>query len=292
VLIKVRASSVNSWDWDRLTGIPRLYRLLHGLFKPRLKILGADIAGIVENTGKGVTGFHPGNEVFGDLCADHWGGFAEYVCAQEKSLIFKPAGISFEEAASLPQAGVMALQGIFEYGQVQAGQQVLINGTGRGVCSFAIQLAKLRGAVVTAVDHTDKLEFMRSLGADHVVDYTSENFTHSGRQYDFILDVTAKHSITSYKRVLTSRGRYSMVGGSVSSILQAAFLGWMISEKNGRKLGILVHQPNKDLGMLAELVVAGKLKPIINHIYPLSKVPEAMKLIGEGKAIGKVIITI
>lgn len=187
VLIKVFAASVNSWDYERLTGQPFLYKMLSGFSKPRQTILGADVAGRVESVGPGVTKFAPGDEVFGDLSTGNWGAFAEFVCADEKPLTHKPQNISFEQAAALPQAAVMALQAVRDYGQTLPGKHVLINGAGGGVGSFAIQIAKYFGANVTAVDSTAKLELMRTLGADQVIDYTKEDFTRTGNQYDVVL---------------------------------------------------------------------------------------------------------
>ena len=292
VLIKVVAASVNSWDYDRLTGHPRLYRLLHGLFRPNINILGADVAGIVEAIGGSVTKFKPGDEVFGDLCAGSWGAFAEYVCANENELILKPNNVTFEEAASIPQAGQMAYQGIYDYKEILPGHKILINGAGGGVGSFAIQMAKSLGAEVTGVDSSEKLGFMQSLGVDNVIDYKKENYTKSGKQYDLIIDVTARHSIFDYKKVLTPTGRYLMIGGSVSSILQAAILGPMISKKNGKQLGILAHKPNKDLSMIIELIESSKVKPIIDQVHKLSEIADALRYIGEGRVKGKIIITI
>ncbi len=218
VLIKVHAVSVNLSDWEGLRGKP-LYARIGGLLKPKNKILGSDIAGQVETVGRNVTQFQPGDEVFG-LMWGYRGGFAEYACTAEKALALKPVGMTFEEAATIPQAAVIALQGIRDKGQVQSGQNVLINGAGGGAGSFAVQLAKYYGAEVTAVDNTEKLDFMRSLGAGHVIDYTREDFTKNGKQYDMILDVIAHRSVFAYKRALGPNGSYFMVGGSVATMFQ------------------------------------------------------------------------
>ncbi len=207
VLIKVQAVSVNRSDWEGLIGKP-LYARLGGLRKPRRQILGSDIAGRVEMAGRNVERFQPGDEVFGDILA-RMGGFAEYVCAPESALALKPAGMTFEAVAAIPQAGVIALQGIRDKGEVQPGQSVLINGAGGGAGTFAVQLAKLYGAEVTGVDNTDKLDFMRSLGADYVIDYTREDFTKNGKQYDLILDLVAHRSVFAYQRALTQVSRKS-----------------------------------------------------------------------------------
>src|SRR5215210_5034649 len=213
VLIKVQAVSVNRSDWEGLRGKP-LYARLGGLLRPRHHILGSDIAGRVEMAGRNTRRFQPGDEVFGDIYW-HMGGFAEYVCVREIALALKPPGMTFEEVAAIPQAAVIALQGIRDKGQVKPGQKVLINGAAGGAGMFAVQLAKLYGADVTGVDNTDKLDFMRSLGANHVIDYTREDFTKSGKQYDLILDVIAHRSISAYLRALKPSGSYFAVGGSV-----------------------------------------------------------------------------
>lgn len=211
VLIKVHGASVNSWDWDLLRGTPFLNRLFFGLLKPKYKILGADIAGRVEVVGRNVKQFLPGDEVFGDLCECGWGGFAEYVCARENALALKPASMTFEEVAAVPQAAVMALQGLRDQGQIQPGQKVLINGAGGGVGTFAVQIAKSFGAEVTGVDSTSKLDMMRSIGADQVIDYTQEDFTQNGQRYDLILDAAAYRSIFDYKRALSPKGIFVVV---------------------------------------------------------------------------------
>lgn len=292
VLVRVHAASVNSWDWDNLRGKPFIVRLLMGLFKPKYLIPGADIAGRVEAVGKNVKRFQPGAEVFGDLCACGWGAFAEYVCAPEDALASKPASATFEEAAATPQAAVMALQGIRDYGHTQSGQRVLINGAGGGVGTFAIQMAKSLGAEVSGVDHTSKLEMLRSLGADHVIDYTRADFTASGQRYDLILDVVGYRSMFDYARALSPTGIYVFVGGSMARVPQLLLLGRWLSMTGSKKLVILAHQPNKDLAFLRELLEAGKIKPVIDGPYALSAVPEALRRLGEGRIRGKAVITL
>ena len=292
VLIQVHAASVNSWDWDLLRGKPYLFRFLFfGFLKPKYKIPGADIAGRVEAIGKDVKQFHPGDEVFGDLCESGWGGFAEYVCAQENALALKPANMAFNEAAAVPQAALLALQGLCNKGPLQPGQKILINGAGGGVGTFAIQIAKSFGAEVTGVDSTRKLDMVRSLGADHVIDYTQEDFTKNGRRYDLILDIAGCHSIFDYKRALSPQGMYIMVGGSIGLIFQTLLLGSWISFTGSRKMGILAHKPNRDMGLMKDLLEAGKVKPVIDRQYPLSETPEALRYFGEGQVKGKVVIT-
>jgi NADPH:quinone reductase-like Zn-dependent oxidoreductase len=290
VLIKVQAVSVNRSDWEGLRGKP-LYARIGGLRKPRRQILGSDIAGRVEAVGKNTRRFQPGDKVFG-LLWGYKGGFAEYVCTRERALALKPASMTFEEVAAIPQAAVIALQGIRDKGQVQPGQKVLVNGAGGGAGTFAVQLAKLYGAEVTGVDNTGKLDFMRSLGADHVIDYTREDFTNNGKQYDLILDVVAHRSVFAYKQALRPNGSYFLAGGSVATIFQILLLGPWIRGTTGKKIRILAVQPNpQDMVYITELYEAGKVVPVIDRRYPLSEVPEALRYLGEGRTKGKVVIT-
>jgi NADPH:quinone reductase-like Zn-dependent oxidoreductase len=291
VLIKVHAVSINGSDWEGLRGKP-LYARIGGFRKPGNPILGSDIAGRVEAVGVNVNQFQPGDEVFGEMASYH-GGFAEYACTSQKLVVRKPAGMTFEQAAAIPQAGVIALQGIREEGQVQPGQKVLINGAGGSAGSFAVQLAKLYGAEVTGVDNTGKLDFMRSLGADHVIDYTRQDFIRKGEQYDLILDVIAHRSVFALKRALKPNGTYLVVGGAVSTLLQVLLLGPWIRKSAGKNLRVLAVKRNqKDLVAITELCEAGKIVPVIDRIYPLSAVPEALRYVGEGRAKGKVVITL
>jgi NADPH:quinone reductase-like Zn-dependent oxidoreductase len=290
-LIKIYAVSINGSDREALIGKP-LYARLGGLRRPGYPILGSDIAGQVERAGKNITQFQPGDEVFGEIPGYH-GGFAEYACAPERTLARKPAGLTFEQAAAIPQAGVIALQGIREKGQVKPGQKVLINGAGGGAGTFAVQLAKLHGAEVTAVDNTGKLEFLRSLGADHVIDYTRQDFTQTGKQYDLILDVIAHRSAFAYRRALTPNGTYFFVGGSVATLFQILLLGPWIKKSTGRNIRLLaVSQNNKDLIAITELCETGKVKPVIDRQYPFTQVPDAFRYVAEGHAKGKVVITL
>jgi NADPH:quinone reductase-like Zn-dependent oxidoreductase len=292
VLVKVHASSVNDWDWGLLRGKPFVNRLPFGLLKPKYPILGSDIAGRVEAVGRNVKQFQPGDEVFGDLCECSWGGFAEYVCARENALMLKPASMTFEEAAAVPQAAILALLGLRDKGQIQPGQKVLINGAGGGTGTFAVQIAKSFGAEVTGVDSTGKLDMMHSIGADQVIDYTQEDFTNNGQHYDLILDNAAYHSIFDYKRSLSPRGIYVMVGGSTARIFQVMILGPLISMTGSKKMGLMIHKPNKDLAFMKELLEAGKVVPVIDRRYTLSEVPEALRYFGEGHAKGKLVITL
>ena len=292
VLVKVHAASINDWDWCLLQGTPFVNRLLFGLLKPKIKILGCDIAGRVEAVGKNVKQFQPGDEVFGDLSGGNWGGFAEYVCARENALVLKPTSMTFEDAAAVPQAAMLALQGLRDKGQIQPGQRLLINGAGGGVGTFAVQIAKLYGVEVTGVDSSGKLDMLRSMGFDHVIDYTQEDFTKNEQYYDLILDVKTNRSIFDYTRVLSPNGIYVTVGGSMARLFQAFFLGpWisMFSKKNIRVVGL---KQNKDLAYMNELFEAGKVKPVIDGLYKLSEVPEAIRHFGEGNHKGKIIITL
>jgi len=291
VLIKVHAASVNSWDWDLLRGTPFVNRLMFGLLKPKV-ILGCDIAGRVEAVGRNVKQLQPDDEVFGDLSGCGWGGFAEYVCARENALALKPACLTFEQAAAVPQAALLALQGLRYKGQIQPGQKILINGAGGGVGTFAVQMAKSLGAEVTGVDSTQKLEVVRSLGADHVIDYTQEDFTKNGKPYDMILDVAGFRSIYDYRRVLGPGGVYVMIGGSSALVFQLMFLGPWISMVGSKKMGILLHKPNKGLDFITGLFEAGKVEPVIDRRYPLSEAADALRYFGAGLARGKVVITL
>ena len=293
VLVKIHAASINSWDRDLVRGTPFVNRLMAGLLKPkRIQIPGCDIAGRVEAVGKNAKQFQPGDEVFGDLSRCGWGGFAEYVSVREKALVLKPACLSFKQAAAVPQAGLLALQGLCDKGQVQSGQKVLINGAGGGAGTFAIQIAKSFGADVTGVDHTSKLVFMRSLGADHVLDYTQEDFTRNGQQYDLILDVEGYHSIFDYKRALSPRGTYVMVGGSSALANQVMFLGPWISRVGGKKMVLLLHKANKEMAFMKELLEAGKVVPVIDSCYSLEDAAEALRYFGAGQVKGKVVIAL
>lgn len=290
VLVKVHAVSVNSWDWDLLRGKPFMNRI-GGLFKPKYNILGADIAGRVEAVGREVEDIAVGDEVFGDISWCGWGGFAEYVCVNAEALTLKPASMTFEEAAAIPQAGVLALQGLRDKGRIHKAKSVLINGAGGGVGTFALQIAKLHGAEVTCVDSKKKLDTLTSLGADYVIDYSEEDFTKKGQSYDLILDVVGSRSIFDYKRALNPKGTYVMIGGTTSLILQLLLLGPMISKTEDKKMTILIHKPNKkDQNFLKELFIAGKFAPFIGKCFSLNQTEEAIRYLGEGNAKGKVVV--
>ena len=294
VLVKVYAVSVNAADLHLLRADPFLIRLSSGLLKPKNKVLGSDIAGRVEAVGNGVKQFKQGDEVFGDISACGWGGFAEYACAREEAFALKPTNLSFEEAAAVPMAAVTALQGIRYAGQIHPGQKVLIHGASGGVGTFAVQLAKSSGAEVTAVCSTRNLDMARSIGADHVIDYTKEDFATNGQQYDLILAANGDRSISDYKRALSPTGIYVQTGGSMSQMTQAMIQGPWISMTGSKKMSNMgVAKPNQtDLVFMKEMLESGKVKPVIDRCYPLSEVPAALRYLEEGHAQGKVVITV
>jgi NADPH:quinone reductase-like Zn-dependent oxidoreductase len=285
VLIKVQAASVNYSDWVYVRGKPLVARLMSaGLLKPKNMMLGADVAGRVEAVGRNTKQFRPGDEVFGDLSVCGWGGFAEYVSVPEDAIAVKPANLTFEEAAAVPQAAIVALQGLRDKGQIQPGQKVLINGASGGIGTFAVQIAKFFGADVTGVCSTRNLDMVRSIGADQVIDYTQEDFTQKSQRYDLILDIKAYRSISDYARVLSPEGIYVLAGGSVARILQTSISG------NEKMHNFQVKPNQKDLVFMTELLEAGKVVPVIDRRCPFSEVAEAVRYYGEGHARGKVVI--
>ena len=293
VLIRIHAASANAADWHLLRGDPFLLRLGYGLLKPNNTILGADIAGRVEAVGNNVTQFQPGDEVFGDISGCGLGGFAEYVSVPEHAVISKPASMTFEEAAAVPMAAVTALQGLRDKGQIQPGQKVLIHGASGGVGTFAVQIAKAFRAEVTAVCSTRKVDLVRSIGADHVIDYTHEDFTKNGQRYDLILAANGNRSMFEYKRALAPKGRYVVTGGSMAQLFQAMLLGPLLSTAGRQNMGNVLARPNqKDLACMKELLEAGKVIPVIDRCYPLSETAEAIRYLEAGHARGKVVITV
>jgi NADPH:quinone reductase-like Zn-dependent oxidoreductase len=292
VLIKICAVSINPQDWDLLVGTPFVNRLATGLRKPKKRILGSDIAGRVEAVGKAVTRFKPGDEVYGDI-SGRWGGFAEYVCARESSLALKSPAMTFEEAAAIPQAAMLAVQGLRDRGEIKPGQKVLINGAGGGVGTFGVQLAKLyAGVEVTGVDSAGKLDMMRAMGFDHVIDYKKVDFTKTGQQYDLILDAKTNRSPFAYARALRPNGIYATVGGATPRLLQALLLGPLVAMISKKHIRIVVLKANKDLAYMNELFEAGKVKPVLDRPYTLAEVPEAMRYAGAEHHQGKVVITV
>lgn len=294
VLIRVRAASVNPLDWHFMRGAPYMIRIMTGLRRPKTPRLGVDLAGHVEAVGRNVTQFQPGDEVFG---ARLGGAFAEYVCADENSLAFKPANLTFEQAAAVPTAALTALQALRDKGRIQPGQRVLINGAAGGVGTFAVQVAKSFGANVTGVCSTRNVDLVRSIGADHVIDYTREDFTQGGRRYDVIFDCVANHSLSACRRVMSPGGAYILVGGTgggrwigpLARGLKAVLLSRFVTQK----LVMFLTSSNKeDLVSLKELAESKRVTPVIDRTYPLSEVPEAIRYLEEGHARGKVVIAL
>jgi NADPH:quinone reductase-like Zn-dependent oxidoreductase len=293
VLIRVHAASVNAADLETLKGTwPARFA---GPLRPRHKIPGSDIAGRIEAVGSNVKQFQPGDAIWGDLSFPYaFGTFAEYVCVSEKALAPKPASMTFEEASTYPQSAIISLQSLRDKGHIKPGQKVLINGAGGGMGTFAVQIAKYNGAEVTGVDSARKLDMLRSIGADHVIDYTRQDYTKSGQRYDLILDVVANRSIFDYWRALSPEGMFIIVGGSLATFLQIVFLGALISRMGSKKLGINAYEPNnkEDLALLAELFDARKVVPVIDKRFPLTEVPEALRYLEKGHALGKIVITV
>ena len=294
LLVKIRAASVNAADWHLLRADPFLVRIMgNGFLKPKNTILGADIAGRVEAVGRNVKQFRAGDEVFGDISASGWGGFADYVSVPENAVVSKPTNMTFEEAAAVPLAAVTALQGLRDKGKIQSGEKVLINGASGGVGTFAVQIAKSFGAEVTGVCSTSKMKMVRSIGADHVIDYTQEDFTKNEQRYDLILAANGYHPISDYKRALSPKGIYITTGGSMAQMFQAMLLGPLISMTGSKKMDFLGMKPNKkDLVFIKELLEEGKVVPVLDRRYPLSEVADAIRYIEEGHAKGKVVITL
>jgi NADPH:quinone reductase-like Zn-dependent oxidoreductase len=288
VLVRVASTSLNLSDWECLSGSP-LYARIGGIRTPGRTTLGSDIAGRVEAVGSDVTRFRPGDEVYGDNLGLK-GGFAEYAVAPASALAPKPEQLTFSEASTIPQAGAIALQGTAD---VAPGMRVLINGAGGGSGSFAIQLAKRAGAHVTAVDNAGKLDFMRSLGADEVIDYRREDFTRRAEPYDRILDLVAHRSVFAYRRALARGGRYRCVGGSVPTLIRVVTVGAIAGRLTGRRIGMLaVREGPSHFEPLAALCVAGQVGIHIDRTFALEEVPEALRHVGEGRALGKVVVEV
>lgn len=293
VLVKIHAASVNYGNLVLLKGEPFLARFAFGLLKPKYTIPGGDIAGRVEAVGKNVKLFKPGDEVFADLSGCGWGGFAEYVSVPDNALAIKPANISFEEAAAVPMAAVTALQSLWDKGKIQSGQKVLIYGASGGVGTYAVQIAKSFGTEVTAVCSTRNLDIARSIGADHVIDYTKEDFSKKQERYDLILGTNGYQPMSVYKRALNTNGIFVHVGGSGAQMFQAMVVGPMISISSKKKFGSFLQRANRDdLIFIKELIESGKVKPVIDKKYKLSEVPAAFRYFEEGHSQGKVVITV
>jgi NADPH:quinone reductase-like Zn-dependent oxidoreductase len=295
VLIQIHAASANPLDWHLMRAEPYLARLENGLLKPKNTKLGADVAGRVEAVGSNVTQFQVGDDVFGGMSLNALGGFAEYICANEELLALKPANSSFEAAAAVPIAAFTALQGLRDKGQIQSGQKVLINGASGGVGTFAVQIAKSFNTEVTGVCSTRNLDMVRSIGADHVIDYTKEDFTQNGQRYDLIFDAVGNRSVSDYQRVLNPNGICSVAGfTTLSRLFQVVFLGAWVSMTGSQKIGLMkTAKPNKkDLLFIKELLEAGKVVSVIDRTYPLSETPEAIRYLEKGHAQGKVVIIV
>jgi len=292
VLVRVRAAGVNPADWAIMSGLPYIARPVYGMRKPKNAVRGTDVAGQVEAVGTGVTRFQPGDEVFG-WCI---GAYAEYAAVSEGALVLKPANLTFEQAAAVPMAGLVALQALRDHGNVQAGQTVLVNGASGGIGTFAVQIAKSLGADVTGVCSTRNMDMVRSIGADHVIDYTQKDFTRSGQRYDFILDNVANHSLSDLRGALTPTGTLVPNGGGFDNRWFAS--GGRVIRANVLKRSVdrrlrpfLVSPKLEDLVVLKELIEAGKITPVMDRTYPLSETPQAIGHVGEGHAQGKVAIT-
>jgi NADPH:quinone reductase-like Zn-dependent oxidoreductase len=293
VLIRVMATSLNSADWRFLTADPFFIRFMNGLWRPKVTILGADVAGVVAATGPGVTRFRAGDAVFGEMGVGKFGGLAEYVCAAENWLAAKPDGMTFAEAAALPMAGLTALQGLRDHGQVKRGQKVLVVGASGGVGTFAVQIAKAFGAEVTAVTSTTKMDQARALGATHVIDYTREDFTRNGQQYDLIFVANGNRSLGEFERAMTPTGTLVIAGGSMRQLFRSLLLGPLKSRLGGKTFkNFTAHTSVEDLAILTDMVTAGQLKVPVDRCYPLAEAPEAMRYLGEGHAKGKVVVMV
>ncbi|MEX2477556.1 MAG: NAD(P)-dependent alcohol dehydrogenase [Gracilimonas sp.] len=292
VLVRIHSASINDWDWGLVRGKPFVIRLFFGLRKPKIRIPGVDVSGKIEAVGGNVSSFNIGDEIYCDLSECGFGGFAEYVCVPEKHLSKKPSNISYNDAAALPHAGLLALQGLVEKGKVKSGQNILINGAGGGVGTLGIQILKSYEVKVTGVDSAKKLDLMKSLGFDSVMDYKKVDFTDTGEKYDLILDTKSNRSVFKYARSLKKNGTYITMGGSMYRLFEIALLGSLISVFTGKKLKVLIHEPNKDLDQFSKLVEKGLIKPVVDGPYGFDKIPELIQYFGEGKHLGKIVVEI
>ena len=291
VLVRVRATSVNAADVDLLRGAFMIRP--GGVFRPKYRILGSDVSGTVEATGANATRFAMGAEVYGDLTESGFGAFAEYVCVPERALAPKPSRLTFKQAAAVPAAGGVAWRNLSAKRPIRPGHRVLINGAGGGMGTFAVQIAKAFGAEVTGVDKAGKLDMLRSIGADHVIDYMHKDFTRTGEVYDLILDLAAERSLSSYRRALRDDGVYLMVGGTMRALLQAVFLGPSLSRNGDKSLGLLLEYPTSDdLIRLNDLLEDGRVSPVIDRTYALQETAAAFCRLESGEALGKVVIAV
>jgi NADPH:quinone reductase-like Zn-dependent oxidoreductase len=292
VLVKIHSASINDWDWGLVRGKPFVIRLFFGLKKPKINIPGVDISGKIEAVGDNVSSFKIGDGIYCDLSECGFGGFAEYVCVPEKYLSKKPSNISYNDASALPHAGLLALQGLVDKGKVKSGQRILINGAGGGVGTLGLQILKPYDVNVTGVDSDEKLDLMKSLGFDCVMDYKKVDFTDTGEKYDLILDTKSYRSVFKVARSLKKNGRYITMGGSMVRLLEIALLGPLISLFTGKKLSVLIHEPNKGLDQISKLVEKGQIQPVVDGPYEFDEIPGLIQYFGEGKHRGKIVIEI
>jgi len=292
VLIRVRATAVNDWDWSYARGRPFLYRLMFGLRKPKIDVLGAELAGTVEAVGDDADTFEPGDRVYGDISEAGFGGFAEYACVSQETVRPMADDMTFEQAAALPHAAMLALQGLVDLGKIEKGDRVLINGAGGGVGIVGVQICAQYDAAVTGVDSAPKLETLRTVGFDDVIDYRQVDFTKNGQRYDLVLDAKTTRSPLRYLRSLKRGGRYITVGGRLPRLAQVAILGPLIHRLTGKRLRVLALKPNSDLEHINDLFQTAGLRPVIDGPYSLSDVPTALERFGEAHHVGKVVITI
>ncbi len=292
VLVRIHSASINDWDWGLVRGKPFVIRLFFGLKKPKINIPGVDISGKIETVGDKVSSFKIGDEIYCDLSECGFGGFAEYVCVPEKILSKKPSNMSYNDASALPHAGLLALQGLVEKGKVESGQRILINGAGGGVGTLGIQILKSYELKVTGVDSDEKLDMMKSLGFDSVIDYKKVDFTKNEEKYDLILDTKSNRSIFKYARSLKKNGTYITVGGSMYRLFEISLLGSLISLFTGKKLSVLIHKPNKGLDQISKLVENGQIRPVVDGPFEFDKIPKLIQYFGEGKHRGKIVVEI
>ncbi|KAA3636760.1 MAG: NAD(P)-dependent alcohol dehydrogenase [Bacteroidetes bacterium] len=292
VLIKIHATAVNDYDWTMVSGKPYAFRLLHGIFKPRNPIPGMELSGIVEAIGEKVTTHKPGDAVYGDISNFGFGSFAEYISIDEKAVVPLPEGINFEIATTIPHASLLAVQGLIDYGKIKKGEKILINGAGGGVGCFGLQIAKTYDAEVTGVDTGDKLETMKNIGFDHIIDYKKTDFTQSGEQYDLIIDAKTTRRPSAYLQALFPGGRYISVGGTVRGLFQMLIAQKRLSRKSGKSLQILALKSNEGLEYIHDLFEAGKIDPVIDGPYPLEQAPMAIQRFGDAVHHGKVVVKI
>lgn len=292
VLIKIHSTTINDYDWGIVTGKPYLYRLLFGLFKPKHPVSGMELSGVVEQVSPGVEKLKVGDPVYGDISAHGFGSFAEYISVNENAVIRKPHKMSFEEAAAIPHASLLALQALRDKGKIKQGEKILINGAGGGVGTFGLQLAKLFNCEVTGVDTGEKLNMMKSIGFDRVIDYKKENFTKNGLQYDLVLDCKSNKSPFSYLRSLKPNGRYVTVGGEITALLRILFWGKILSLFSSKKLQILSLKPNYGLEHIGELFEQNKIRCVVDGPYKMEDIPSLIRYFAEGKHKGKVVVKI